>query len=55
MMVCCWIGRGGRGLARAGAAEALEGFLAEADGVAKSHRFPDDYRFERDELYEDRT
>lgn len=48
-------GEGGRGLAGAGAAEALEGFLKEADRLAESHRFPGDYRFEREELYEDRA
>jgi hypothetical protein len=44
---------GGRGLAGAGAAEALEGFLKEADRLAESHRFPEGYVFTRDELYED--
>jgi hypothetical protein len=44
----------GKGLTGAGAAEALEGFFAEADRLAESHRFPEDYRFYRDELYEDR-
>ncbi|MDQ3793659.1 MAG: hypothetical protein M3341_13745 [Actinomycetota bacterium] len=42
------------GLARAGATEALEGFLDEADRLAESHRFPEGYRFDREELYEDR-
>ena len=46
-------GKGGRGLAGAGAAEALEGFLEEADRLAESHRFPEGYRFDRDELYDD--
>ncbi len=46
---------GERGLAGAGAVEALEGFLAEADRLAVSHRFPEGYKFYRDELYEDRT
>jgi hypothetical protein len=46
---------GGTGLARAGAAEALEGFLAGADRLAESHRFPEGYRFDREELYEDRA
>ena len=46
---------GGRGLARAGAAEALEGFLEEADRLAESHRFSEGYVFNRDELYEDRA
>ena len=45
----------GSGLAGAGAAEALEGFLEEADRLAESHSFPEGYRFDRDELYEDRT
>jgi hypothetical protein len=48
-------GEGGRGLAGAGATEALEGFLAEADLLAESHRFPEAYVFDRDELYEDRA
>ncbi len=47
-------GEGGTGLARVGAAEALEGLLVEADRLAESHRFPEGYRFDRDELYEDR-
>ncbi|MGH3145411.1 MAG: hypothetical protein ACRDTR_06370 [Rubrobacter sp.] len=46
---------GGTGLARAGAAKALEGSLEEADRLAESHCFPEDYRFNRDELYEDRA
>ncbi len=45
---------GGSGLARAGAAEALESFLEEADRLATSHGFPGGYRFDREELYEDR-
>jgi hypothetical protein len=48
-------GEGRSGLARAGAAEALEGFLEEADQLAESHRFPEDYQFDREELYEDRV
>ena len=47
-------GEGGGGLAGAGAAEALEGFLEEADRLAESHRFPEGYVFYRDEIYEDR-
>ena len=43
------------GLAGAGAAEALEGFLEETDRLAGSHRFPEGYVFSRDELYEDRA
>ncbi len=46
-------GEGGTGLARAGAAEALEGFLREADRLAESHSFPEGYRFDREELYEE--
>ena len=46
---------GGRGLVGAGAAEALECFLEEADRLAESHRFPEGYVFYRDDLYEDRT
>ena len=48
-------GEGGGGLAGAVAAEALEGFLKEADQLAESHRFPEGYLFYRDELYEDRA
>lgn len=48
-------GEGRSGLARAGAAEALESFLEEADQLAESHRFPEDYQFDRGELYEDRV
>ena len=46
---------GGGGLAVAGAAEALEGFLEEADRLAESHRFQREYVFDRYELYEDRV
>jgi hypothetical protein len=42
---------GGSGLARAGAAEALERFLEEADRLAESHGFPQNYRIAREELY----
>jgi hypothetical protein len=45
----------GGGLAEAGAVEALEGFLEEADRLAESHDFPEGYLFSRDELYEDRA
>ncbi len=48
-------GEGGSGLPKAGATEALEGFLEEADRLAESHRFPEGYRFDREELYEDRV
>ena len=48
-------GEGGSGLAGAGAAEALEGYLDGADRLAESHRFPEGYLFSRDELYEDRA
>jgi hypothetical protein len=48
-------GEGERGLAGAGAAEALEGFLEEADRLAESHRFQRGYVFDRNELYEDRV
>jgi hypothetical protein len=46
---------GGGGLAGAGAEEALEGFLKEADRLAQSHRFQRGYVFDRNELYEDRA
>jgi len=45
----------GSGIAGAGAVEALEGFLEEADRMAESHRFPEGYLFHRDELYENRA
>jgi hypothetical protein len=48
-------GEGGRGLAGTGAAEALEGFLEEADRLAESHRFQSGYVFDRNELHEDRV
>jgi hypothetical protein len=48
-------GKGGRGLTGAGAAEALDGFLEEADRLAESHRFQRGYVFDRNELYEDRV
>jgi len=44
---------GERGLGGADAAEALEDFLEEADRLVESHRFPEGYRFDRDELYDD--
>ena len=46
---------GERGLAGAGATEALEGFLKEADRLVESHRFQRGYVFDRNELYEDRV
>ena len=50
------LGEEGRsGLARPGAAEAVEDFLEEADRLAESHRFPEGYRFDREELYEYRA
>ena len=48
-------GEGGGGLAGADAAEALEGFLEEADRLTESHRFQRGYVFDRNELYEDRV
>lgn len=33
---------------------ALEGFFEEADRMASAHAFPEGYRFDREELYEDR-
>ena len=46
---------GERGLATAGAVEVVEDFLEEADRLAESHSFSDGYRFDREELYEDRV
>jgi hypothetical protein len=48
-------GERGRGLAGASAAEALEGFLEEADRRAESHCFQSGYVFYLDEFYEDRA
>jgi hypothetical protein len=48
-------GEGARGLAGAGAAEALEGFLMQADRLAESHRFQKGCVFSRHELHEDRV
>ena len=48
-------GEGGSGLSGAGAAEALEGFLEEANRLVESHSFPEGYRFDREGLYEDRV
>ena len=48
-------GEGGRGLAGAGTAEALEDFLEEADRLAESHRFQSGHVFDRNEPYEDRV
>ena len=53
-------GEGGSGLgagALAGpeAAEALEGFLEEAGRLAAAHSFPEGYRFDREDLHEDRV
>ena len=45
---------GGSALAGRGEASALTVFFAEADRTSQSHGFPEGYRFERDELYEDR-
>ena len=33
----------------------MEGFLEEADRLAESQRFPEGYRFEPEELHEDRA
>jgi hypothetical protein len=45
----------GRGAGGRRAAEALEGFLTGAGRLAESHGFAEGYRFDRDELYEDRV
>jgi hypothetical protein len=45
----------GRGLAGTVAAEALEGFLEDADRLAESRRLQREYVFDRNELYEDRV
>lgn len=38
-----------------GRTKAALDFLEETDRIAGSHRFPDDYRFDREELYGDRA
>ncbi len=38
-----------------GRAEAALDFLEATDRIIESHRFPEDYRFDREELYEDRA
>ena len=48
-------GKEGSGLSGAGATEALEGFLKEANRLAESHSFPEGYRFDREDLYEERV
>lgn len=42
------------GGALGGAGAALEEFFEEADRMASAHTFPEGYRFDREELYEDR-
>jgi hypothetical protein len=44
-------GEGRGGFSRAEAAEALEGFLEEADRLVGSRRFPEGYLLCRDDLY----
>ena len=44
----------GGALAGSDATAALEDFFAESDRVSDSHAFEEDYRFDREELYEDR-
>lgn len=38
-----------------GRAKAALDFLEAADHIAGTHRFPEDYRFDREELYGDRA
>ena len=45
---------GGGAPAGRGETSVLDGFFAEVDRTSESHGFPEGYRFERDELYEDR-
>ena len=45
---------GGGALAGSGATAALADFFAESDRTSESHAFPEHYRFDREELYEDR-
>ena len=44
----------GSGQASLGRAQAALDFLAATDEISASHRFAEDYRFDREELYEDR-
>ena len=47
--------RGGGEISGPRATAALvDGFFAESDRTSEGHRFPEGYRFEREELYEDR-
>lgn len=48
------IEEGGGALAGTGETSALDAFFAEADRTSESRGFPEGYRFDRDELYEDR-
>ena len=45
---------GGEALAVPGAMSALKDFFAECDRTPESHEFPEGYRFDREEIYEDR-
>ncbi len=45
---------GGGALAGRVETSALDGFFAEADRTSELHGFPEGYRFDREELYEDR-
>lgn len=44
-----------RGPADPRSSQALEAFFGGADRLAETHRFPQSYRFDREELYEDRA
>lgn len=44
----------GGGKAPLGRAQAALDFLEATDEISASHRFAEDYRFDREELYEDR-
>ena len=45
---------GGGALAGSGETAALEDFFAESERTSVAHAFPEHYRFDREELYEDR-
>lgn len=48
------LGSKGSGKAPLGRARAALDFLEATDEISASHRFAEDYRFDREELYEDR-
>lgn len=47
------LGDDSRGVVPPGRAEAAQSFLESTDRIAGSHTFPEGYRFDREELYEE--